>query len=328
MSAASLSSAPIITQPRSLLRRAWAFNWPLALTVLVNLALVPLVLAAMLFNPVTITGANGWIKPLKFTISAAVYAGTFLWLLTLVQGRRRAVQIAANLTALALMVEIVLIIMQVLRGTSSHFNLATPFDAAVFSTMGVLITLVAVLNLLLGVWLIFQRMPDAVLAWSVRLGVLITFAGMLAGYLMTSGPSPSQLAALQTGAPVTIIGAHSVGVEDGGPGLPLLGWSTQGGDLRVGHFVGLHAMQVLPLLGFLLTRPPAARRWSTRDRTRLIVIAGASYMALTALVIWQALRGQPVIAPDPLTLMVAAGGVGVSLALAAATLRVSRAEER
>ncbi len=143
----------------SLMRRAWAFNWPLTLTVLINLALVPIVLVAMLVDPKVITGVNGWIKPLKFTVSVVIYAATLLWLLMLVQGRRRWVQAAANVTAFALMVEIVLIILQVVRGTTSHFNIATPFDAAIFSTMGALITLVAVFNLMVGIWLVFQRMP-------------------------------------------------------------------------------------------------------------------------------------------------------------------------
>ena len=319
MTTASLSSDPVLVQSRSLLRRAWNFNWPLTLTVLINLALVPLLFAAMLLDPKVITGVNAWIKPLKFTVSIAVYGATFLWLLTLVQGRRRSVQIAANVTAFSLLLEVILITLQVMRGTTSHFNLATPFDAAVFSTMGVLITLVAVFNLLLGIRLIFQHMPDPVAAWSVRLGVLVSFVGMLVAYLMTAGPTPAQMSALETGAPITMIGAHSIGVEDGGPGLPLVGWSTTGGDLRIGHFVGLHAMQVLPLLGFALTRSWAVRRWSQRTRTRLIAIAGGAYLALTVLVTWQALRGQSIVAPDTLTLAVAAAGAAIALASIAAT---------
>ncbi|MFN8469758.1 MAG: hypothetical protein U0X20_29650 [Caldilineaceae bacterium] len=310
MATTSLSSGQASLRTGGLLRRAWAFNWPLTLTVLINLALVPIVVVAMLVDPKVITGVNGWIKPFKFTVSAAVYAATFLWLLTLVQGRRRWVQAAANVTAFALMVEIVLIIMQVVRGTTSHFNIGTPLDAAVFTTMGALITLVAIFDLMVGIWLIFQRMPDPVLAWSVRLGVLLSFMGMLVGYIMTSGPNAAQLAAAQAGLPLTVVGAHSVGVADGGPGLPLLGWSTIGGDLRIGHFVGLHAMQVLPLLGFVLTRAWATRRWSLRQRTQLIWLAGAGYLGATVLVTWQALRGQSLIAPDAVTL----GALGLGLA--------------
>jgi hypothetical protein len=304
----------------SLLRRAWSFNWPLTLTVLINLALVPLVVLAMLVDPQVITGVNGWIKPFKFTVSAAIYAATFLWLLTLVQGRRRWVQAAANVTAFALMVEIVLIILQVVRGTTSHFNIATPFDAAVFSTMGALITLVAVFNLMVGIWLVFQRMPDPALAWSVRLGVLISFVGMLVGYMMTAGPTPAQLAAAEAGQPLTIVGAHSVGVADGGPGLPLVGWSTVGGDLRIGHFLGLHAMQVLPLLGFALTRSWAAHRWSKRQRTQLVWLGGAVYLGATVLVTWQALRGQSIVAPDMLTLGILFSALVAGMALLGATL--------
>lgn len=317
MTAASLSPTAALGQPRAIVRRAWAFNWPLTLTVLINLLLIPLVLAAMLIDPVVITGINGWIKPLKFTISIVVYAGTFLWLLTLVQGRRRAVQAAANVTALALLMEIALIIVQVLRGTTSHFNFATPFDAAVFSGMGALITFVAVANLLLGMWLLFQRMPNPVVAAAVRLGVLISLVGMAVAYLMTNGPTPAQVAALAAGEPLTIMGAHSVGVEDGGPGLPLLGWSTAGGDLRIGHFVGLHAMQALPLLGFALTRSWVVRRWSGRQRTQLVRLGGAAYLGLTLLVTAQALRGQPVVAPDAVTLVATGAGLVITAALAA-----------
>jgi hypothetical protein len=316
------SLAPLQSADRggSLPRRVWAFNWPLTLAVVINVVLVPLVLVAMLVEPKVITGVNSWIKPLKFTVSAAVYAATFLWLLTLVQGRRRWVQAAANVTAFALTVEIVLIILQVVRGTTSHFNIATPFDAAIFSTMGALITVVAVFNLMVGIWLVFQRMPDPVLAWSVRLGVLISFAGMWVGYLMTAGPTPAQLAAAQAGQPLTIVGAHSVGVGDGGPGLPLVGWSTVGGDLRIGHFLGLHAMQVLPLLGFALTRSWATRRWTLRQRTKLTWLAGAAYLGIIVLVTWQALRGQSLVTPDMVTLAVAGAGLAVGSLLCGAIL--------
>jgi hypothetical protein len=94
-----------------------------------------------------------------------------------------------------------------------------------------------------------------------------------------------------------IAGAHTVGAPDGGPGLPGTGWSTAHGDIRVPHFVGLHAMQALPLLALWLRRrvtPVATRR-------RLIWIAAAGYVSLFGLLLWQALHGEPLLGPAPIT---------------------------
>ena len=93
--------------------------------------------------------------------------------------------------------------------------------------------------------------------------------------------------------------------------MPLTGWSTVGGDLRIGHFVGLHALQALPLLGMLL-----GRWFDTGTRARLLLIAGAAYGVLVVLLTWQALRGQPLLRPDATTttafLLLAAATVGAA----------------
>jgi hypothetical protein len=122
---------------------------------------------------------------------------------------------------------------------------------------------------------------------------------MAVAFLMTQ-PTPEQSAVIAAGSS-SVVGAHAVGVADGGPGLPIVGWSTAGGDLRVAHFVGLHGLQILPLLGLALVRfgPP----WvPMRDRSRLVGVAAAFWMAMTLLLTWQALGGQPLFAPDALTL--------------------------
>lgn len=291
----------------TLLQRAWRFNRPLTLAVLLHLLLTPLLLAAMFIDPRVIGGVNGWIKPLKFAFSGAIYGATLLWLLTFVRGRAQLVQGIATITGVALIVETTLITLQVLRNTTSHFNVATPFDGAVFSIMGAFIMALAVANFVLALVLGFQQLPDPVVAWGIRWGLVISLAGMASGVLMTTANlAPTAMAAVQAGQPVTIAGAHSVGVDDGGPGLPFLGWSTIGGDLRVGHFVGLHGLQALPFLALLLTRTWAAQRFSTRRRMALIGTAGAGYLGLTALLTWQALRAQPLLAPDGVTSMAAA----------------------
>lgn len=165
-------------------------------------------------------------------------------------------------------------------------------------------------------------------AWAVRWGLGVALVGMAAALFMT-GPTPDQLTAAQAGDGMPRIGAHAVGVGDGGPGLPLVGWSTTGGDLRIGHFVGLHAMQGLPLLAFALAG--LAGRWpvlrAARTRARLVGAAGLAWGGLTVLLVWQALRGQPLLAPDTDSLAVLGVLVVGALAGALAVLRAGRREQ-
>jgi hypothetical protein len=286
--------------PRPALRRALAINRPLALVGLAMLVALLGMLIGLLADPRVITGAPAWLKPAKFAISISVYSFTFLWLLSYIQGRPRLVRLVANVTALAFIVEMILIVVQVVRGTTSHFNIATAFDAAIFSTMGLFIIVAWVMSLIAMVLLIRQRLPDPAYAWALRLGLLLSLAGAAIGFLMTT-PTGAQLDAAMAGQGMPISGAHSVGVADGGAGLPLVGWSTTGGDLRAAHFVGLHALQLLPLAGWLLSRP-RTRRLGERQRLALVWTAGLGYLGLIALLTWQALRGQPLIAPDGITL--------------------------
>lgn len=299
--------------PRGLMRRAWALNPPLAFVGAAMGVTVAVALVGLVADPRVITGAPAWLKPMKFAVSIAVYCFTVLWLLTFVRGRPRLVRAIGWVTAVGLAVEMALIVAQVVRGTTSHFNVGTAFDAAIWSAMGAIVVSVWVAGMLLAVLLVRQRLADPALAWSLRLGLVVAVVGMAVAFLMTS-PTPEQLAA--AGGP-RVAGAHSVGVADGGPGLPVTGWSTVAGDLRVAHFVGLHGLQVLPAVGYLLTVLPG-RRLGGRHRVALVWTVGLAYLGLVLLLAWQALRGQSVIAPDAITLaaLAALGGGAVAVALA------------
>jgi len=293
------------TTVRPLLDRLLALNRPLTVLGAVMMITFLATVVGIFLDPRIISGVPAWVKPSKFAISISVYAFTFAWLLGFVEGHSRLVRVMANVTVVSVVVEMVAIITQAARGTISHFNISTPFNSFVWMSMGTFIVLVWTMNLLLAILLIRQRMADRAFAWALRLGVLISFVGMAVAFLMVR-PTPQQVAAIASGYGGRIAGAHTVGVADGGPGLLFLGWSTVAGDLRVGHFVGLHALQVLPLLGWLLSRRKGVLVFlSDRDRLALVWSTGLAYIGLVALVVWQALRGQSVIHPDASTIAAA-----------------------
>ncbi len=85
---------------------------------------------------------------------------------------------------------------------------------------------------------------------------------------------------------------HGIPGPDGGPGLPFVNWSTTGGDLRIAHFLGLHALQMLPALGWALDRGRAS---APDARRRTIAVGGALWLALMAVALWLAVTGRPLL---------------------------------
>ena len=128
-------------------------------------------------------------------------------------------------------------------------------------------------------------------------------------------PNSQQRAEAHATGQLRTAGAHTVGAPDGGRGLPVTGWSADHGDLRIAHFLGMHGLQVLPLLAWWIARPKA--RASERTQRNLIFAAAASYLALFGIVLWQAFRGQSIAQPDGLTLeSVAVWLVGTAIGVA------------
>lgn len=288
---------------------------PLFLLAAAMAATAVVALVGMVVDDRVITGLPLWDKPLKFAISVGIYALTFGWLIGQLRRGRRLAWWAGTVAAVFLAVEMIVIVGQALRNTTSHFNVSTPLDAAVWEVMAGSIAAVWVATLVISIVLFANPGPDPARNLAIRAGAVISLIGMGLGFLMTI-PSAAQIQAGNG-----ILGAHTVGLADGGPGLPLLGWSTVGGDLRIPHFVGMHALQLLPLI--LIVLEALSRRFAVlRDggvRTRLMMLAAAGYAALVALVTWQALRGQSVVHPDAFTLLaLAVIVVGVGVALPAA----------
>jgi hypothetical protein len=247
----------------------------------------------VLVDPRIITGAPAWLKPFKFAVSTAVYSLTLAWIFGRLRDWPRVRRVVGWTSAIVFVLEVAIIDMQAWRGTTSHFNVSTTFNAVLFFVMGGAILLQTLVSVAVAAALWRQRFTDRPLAWALRFGMTLTIVGALTGPLMTR-PTAAQLADARAGGRMTTAGAHSVGGVDGGAGVPVTRWSREHGDLRVPHFIGLHAIQALALIALGL------RRWRAREavRVRAVLAAAGSYTSLFLLLLWEALRGQSVLAPD------------------------------
>ncbi len=279
---------------RTLWNRAWALS-PLLTVSTVVMVLGGLVTsAAMVIDPRQLVGEPLWLKPTKFYVSLALYNATILYFLSFLSKHARFVRGVGAILAACGALEMVAITLQAARGVRSHFNIATPFDGAVFSIMGVAILVLWVTMLVVAVVLVRSKLEDRPLASALRVGLLVGVLGAGLGHFMVT-PKADQLAVMKAGERPVESGAHTFGGKDGGPGLPLVGWSTTAGDMRPAHFLGLHGMQVLPLLAALLAR---RRGRSEAQRLALVRAAGVAYAGLTVVLALQALRGLPIVQWD------------------------------
>jgi hypothetical protein len=232
---------------------------------------------ALAVDPRTLNDISIWIKPLKFQASVGIYLLTLAWFLAaLPEGVRhgRVVPVLVAVATAASAFEIIYITLQAGRGLASHYNVGDPFHGVMYTLMGVgAVTLTAVSP---AVAVLLWR--DRPVRWStafwlsVLLGLVLTFVlGAGAGAVLSSG------------------NGHWIGgVRSDAGGVPVFGWSRTGGDLRAAHFLGMHAMHVLPVVGLM-----AGRLLESRQAIGGVVVAASAYSAGTGLVFWLALRGIP-----------------------------------
>ncbi len=248
--------------------------------ILYGIVIIHLVMAigcmiGLMIDDRTLLGINVWIKPLKFTISGAIYIFTFGYLITLYPFSKKKKNIINNINSFTLLLEISIIVYQAARGVQSHYNMSSAFDGLLFAAMGILIGI----NVVIMVFFIIETLrlrlktPRPV-QWAILMGWIIVVVGSWIG-----GQMISQV-------------AHNVGVADGGAGLPVLNWSTIAGDLRVAHFFGLHSIQIIPLFAVMLSK-----KWNTSTRNQVIavIIFGVVFASFIGFTFYQAKQGMPFI---------------------------------
>jgi hypothetical protein len=226
-----------------------------------------------------IQGVSVWAKPWKFHVSIALHLLTLAWLATYLQHtpeRARALQRLGTVALACSAFELLYITWRAARGEPSHFNIGTPLAGAMYTLMGVGAVLLTGCAGLLGLWV--ARAKDFAHGPVLQRGLA---AGLLLGWALGT----------LTGAYVSAQTGHGVGGAPGaGAGLPIVQWARDGGDLRVAHFFGLHAMQAVPLVAWA-----AAHLRATRTALHITHASAAACVALTVFTFIQAMQGHPFI---------------------------------
>lgn len=270
-------------------------NRVLCAVALANFGLAVLFTVLMAADGRTLLGRNVWTKPWKFATSIAIFTATMGWLLPSLDLSARVERLATYVIGGAMSIEIALISVQAARGVASHFNNSTPLNASIFAVMGITITISSVVVAYV-LWRVVRDPPALArpYRWGIVLGMFVFVVASFEGWLMVTQ------------------GSHGIGVPNDSPGLPLLNWSLTGGDLRISHFIGLHALQVLPLAGYF------AARWdglSTRGALGVVAVVGLLYVVLTGGTFLLALLETPLVASVPVPAFPLSLAAGVLLAL-------------
>jgi hypothetical protein len=306
--------------------RGWHRPLLVNTTLMYSLALVSVV--GMFVDDRMIMEESVWLKPLKFGFAIGTYSLTLSWLLTkLVRGRRLGWWLGA-VFAVAGTLDVGAVAVAAANGTFSHFNNNTDAIArAVQTTFQLGVMPLLLVTLVVSILLLIQRTGDRPTSRALRFGLGLAVASMaVAGWLSGSSGSTARTVTDANGHSVSMVGGHGIGDPDG-HGMPVTGWSSTGGDLRVPHFFGLHAIHILLLATAILALLANRVAWlhDERVRARLVGIAGLGCTGVFAVLTWQAQQGQSLIHPDQQTLAAFAGVIVFTLlATAAATAAAHR----
>ena len=212
-----------------------------------------------------IIGVSAWLKPAKFFVSIAIFCWSMAWYMQYLDDQKK-VDLYNIVLIVGMLYELVVITGQAYRGQLSHFNVTTPLNGMLFTLMGIVITIVTLWTGYIG-YLFFAQQSFSIpmtIVWGIRLGIIISVIFAFQGGVM--------------GAMLR----HTVGAPDGGVGMPVVNWSRNNGDLRIAHFLGLHALQVIPLLSMLVSK-----------NVSYVIAIAIGYTLLVVFTLVQALQGKP-----------------------------------
>jgi hypothetical protein len=224
-------------------------------------------LVFLLLTKVTTTqvyNVNAWYKPFKFAFSTFLFAWAMAWYCYYLSNFN--IKLFNWSVIILLGFEIFYIAFQANKGQLSHYNISTPVYSALYSMMALAASAVTIYTAYVGLLFFtnsFPELPNYYL-WAIRFGIILFVIFSFEGFAMGSRLN------------------HSVGALNDNSSWFIIGWSKTVGDLRVAHFIGMHALQVLPVLSFYVFK-----------NTKLTLALSMLYGLLALLTLIQALQGKP-----------------------------------
>jgi hypothetical protein len=266
-----MTALSMTRSPSRLWQDAPAFT---GLALFIALTAIPLLAAAAIDTRIFLD-APVWQKPLQFHLALSTYIITLAFFARYVPGglTSRRWRIYAGIVCFCVLAELVWVGGAASFGTASHFNTDDAIMGAIYGVMGLFAVILTSASGVIGlaIWRNANTGLPPALHLSIALGLILTFIlTVIAAGTMSSMPS------------------HHIGLPTTGAALPILGWSREVGDLRVGHFFATHAMHALPIAGLIATR-----LFSTTTARGIVGAASLAYMLLVTLTMVQAFQGQP-----------------------------------
>lgn len=212
---------------------------------------------SIFLDPKTFNNSIAWIKPFKFSISISIFLITYIWMIQFTNDLDNFFSKVNLIFTIGFFLETLGILIQVFKNTGSHFNISSTLNKIIFTSMGIVITIITISYFFTG-YKIFKKGTGLISRDNAIIySVIISTIAMFSGFIMTSTPTEKQKQIILNGSIPETFGSHSVGGEDDDTNskrLTFVGWRLDIGDLRVAHFFGIHSMQIIPLFEFILRR--------------------------------------------------------------------------
>ncbi len=218
------------------------------------------------YSNTQVYNVNAWYKPFKFAFSTFLFVWAMAWYCYYLPNFN--IKLFNWSVIILLGFEIFYIAFQASKGQLSHYNVSTPVYSALYSMMALAASIVTLYTAYVGILFFTNSLPELpdYYLWAIRMGIIIFVIFSFEGFAMGSRLN------------------HSVGALNENSNLFILGWSKTVGDLRVSHFIGMHALQVLPVLSYYVLK-----------NTKLTIVLSIIYFLLALSTLIQALKGRPLI---------------------------------